>query len=381
MPLVWDDTEILRVIDESRRNNTGVAGSGMSLMQEIARLHGYQVDPYVDYGSFVRELLLARDSQLITYREIWWGDYGPDPNDPNMYLQRIQDLDVTMPGRDRAEGREFRRPPPDPDEDDGRLIRSSTLEDVARVIGDAYAGTQLERFLEESGVPREWIPAFEGGTKWVYVHDVLVALAEGGTAQRRAVRQFLGAWLDNRLHSGPDEETRDRLARDFARQGWFVREGRLVSGEPLFPTSQAAAAVARPARLDALHPRIVEVSRSLFEDEHRAAAILQAFIAVNNRVKEMSGRNDLDGVDLMAQVFRPESPVLVFADLTTETGRNVQIGYHRIFMGVMAAIRNPNAHELFEQMGEDEALEQLGLASMLMRRLDETRLAEEAAAE
>lgn len=87
----------------------------------------------------------------------------------------------------------------------------------------------------------------------------------------------------------------------------------------------------------------MEVSRALFEDEHRAAAILQAFIAINIRVKEVSGCGDLDGVDLMAQVFRPESPVLVLADLTAETGRNIQAGYHRIFMGVMAAIRNPNA--------------------------------------
>jgi Protein of unknown function (Hypoth_ymh) len=40
-------------------------------------------------------------------------------------------------------------------------------------------------------------------------------------------------------------------------------------------------------------------------------------------------------------------------------------------MGVVAALRNPNAHELFDDMHEDEAREQLGLASLLMRRLDE----------
>lgn len=39
-------------------------------------------------------------------------------------------------------------------------------------------------------------------------------------------------------------------------------------------------------------------------------------------------------------------------------------------MGVMAAIRNPNAHELFSEVDEDEILEHLGLASPLMRKLD-----------
>ncbi|MDX6451417.1 MAG: hypothetical protein QOH16_1466 [Gaiellaceae bacterium] len=371
MPVVWDDTEILCVIDESQRDRTGVAGSGMSLMQEIARRHDWQLDHLVDYGTFVRELLLARAAGLLTYQEIRWIDAGPDPTDPNMYLQRIQNLDITTAGRDRAEGREFRRPPPDPEEDDGRIIAASTLEDVARAIGEAYTGTQLERFLSESGIPREWLAPFDGGTKWEYVNSVLVELAEGGTAQRRAVRQFAGSWLDNRLHTGPDAETRDRIARDLGRQGWFVREGRLVFGDPVYPAPQAAAAVARPARLDALHQRIVEVSRQLFEDGHRAAAILQAFVAVNLRVKEISGRRDLDGYDLMAQVFRPAQPLLELADLAEETGRNIQAGYHLIFMGVMAAIRNPNAHELFDHMDEDEALEQLGLASLLMRRLDD----------
>jgi hypothetical protein len=152
MRVVWDDTEILRVIDESRRNNTGVAGSGMSLMQEIARRHDYQLDPYVDYGTFVRELLLARDAGLMTYREIMWGEYGPDPNDPNMYLQRIQDLDITIAGRDRAEGREFRQPPPDADEDDGRLISASTLEDVALRVRSRRRPSGFRR--RGSGFPR-----------------------------------------------------------------------------------------------------------------------------------------------------------------------------------------------------------------------------------
>ncbi len=39
-------------------------------------------------------------------------------------------------------------------------------------------------------------------------------------------------------------------------------------------------------------------------------------------------------------------------------------------MGAVRGIRNPNAHELFIPLNEEEAFEQLGLASMLLRRLD-----------
>jgi hypothetical protein len=40
-------------------------------------------------------------------------------------------------------------------------------------------------------------------------------------------------------------------------------------------------------------------------------------------------------------------------------------------MGAVVGIRNPHAHERFKPADENEALEQLGLASLLMRRLDE----------
>jgi hypothetical protein len=42
-----------------------------------------------------------------------------------------------------------------------------------------------------------------------------------------------------------------------------------------------------------------------------------------------------------------------------------------LFMGAVQAIRNPGAHEQFEEMSDNEALERLALASLLMRRLDD----------
>jgi len=40
-------------------------------------------------------------------------------------------------------------------------------------------------------------------------------------------------------------------------------------------------------------------------------------------------------------------------------------------MGSQQAIRNPHAHERFGEMDDDEAFELLGLASLLMRKLDQ----------
>ena len=43
-----------------------------------------------------------------------------------------------------------------------------------------------------------------------------------------------------------------------------------------------------------------------------------------------------------------------------------------MFMSAVLGIRNPDAHELFVPLDEEEALEKLAFASMLMRRLDES---------
>lgn len=56
-----------------------------------------------------------------------------------------------------------------------------------------------------------------------------------GSLGRRAVRRFLGRWLDGRLLTGPDAELRTSLVAKLARQGWTVRasDSVLIATEPV----------------------------------------------------------------------------------------------------------------------------------------------------
>ena len=105
------------------------------------------------------------------------------------------------------------------------------------------------------------------------------------------------------------------------------------------------------------------------ESGHPEVAIFEAFKAINNRVKTMTGL-DLDGAKLMAEAFKDADPPIALADLSSETGKNIQAGFRLIFMGAVRGIRNPDAHERFEALDAEEGLETLAFASMLMRRLD-----------
>ena len=123
------------------------------------------------------------------------------------------------------------------------------------------------------------------------------------------------------------------------------------------------------ARIAALHPDVRQVADRYMESGHPEVAIFEAFKAINNRVKAMTGLH-LDGSKLMGEAFADSDPPIVLGDLSTETGKSIQAGFRFLFMGAVRGIRNPDAHELFKALDAEEALETLAFASMLMRRLD-----------
>jgi len=130
-----------------------------------------------------------------------------------------------------------------------------------------------------------------------------------------------------------------------------------------------------------LHPKVKEVSESLFKDGHYAQAIFEAFKAVNNYVKDKSGRNDLDGKSLMDQVFSfaerdgkiTKKPTLQLNDLQTDTDKDEQRGFQFLFGGAMMGIRNPKAHDRVIQKDPFKTFEYLSFASLLFKRLDECK--------
>jgi uncharacterized protein (TIGR02391 family) len=236
-------------------------------------------------------------------------------------------------------------------------------------VGDSCTEAQLPRFLSESGIPVDSVSFTVTGDKWEYCARVMEALLEGSSAARRILRQFIGHWLSDQLQASPSDRVRRRVVELLARQGWRVEEGVLVIGPMATADASVVAPLYRDARTDSLHANIRQVAEPYLDSGHPEVAISEAFKAVNKRVQQLT-KLDLDGEKLINAATGGDSPPIRFGDLDTETGRNRQTGYRLILTGVTRAIRNPNSHELFRPLDEVEAFELLGLASMLMRRLD-----------
>jgi uncharacterized protein (TIGR02391 family) len=97
-----------------------------------------------------------------------------------------------------------------------------------------------------------------------------------------------------------------------------------------------------------LHPRVVELARPRFEGGFYADAVVSCLREANCIIKEFVKKvtnQELDGAPLMTKAFSVQNALIPLADLTTENGRNIQLGYMKIFEGSMIGIRNPKSHE------------------------------------
>ena len=121
-----------------------------------------------------------------------------------------------------------------------------------------------------------------------------------------------------------------------------------------------------------IHPQVISIAKSRFDDGHYADAVEAAFKEINVRVKTIYKERSLeekDGARLMQSAFSPNNPIIKIGDISTETGRDIQQGYMEMFSGAMKGIRNPKAHNN-QTISKADAIRKLHFASMLMHKLD-----------
>jgi uncharacterized protein (TIGR02391 family) len=132
------------------------------------------------------------------------------------------------------------------------------------------------------------------------------------------------------------------------------------------------------------HPKVVKASKSCFITSNYREAILNAFITIIEYVKEKTAL-DLDGDDLMNQAFSfdydkkqrkmTKYPIIYINELKNITERDEQQGMLFLCKGAVAFCRNPKAHKLAPQTNLLHTLEYLAFASLLIRRVEEGKVA------
>lgn len=141
-----------------------------------------------------------------------------------------------------------------------------------------------------------------------------------------------------------------------------------VYSASLGSTADKSYQIAHPFDARNIHQKIAEASKQLFDDGHYRQATFEAFIRIEERVRNASSINNT-GFDLMMRAFNEGDPAIALNLLSNLSERDEQKGYRHMFAGSMSGIRNPRAHSIFYET-MDECLDHLSIASALMRKID-----------
>jgi uncharacterized protein (TIGR02391 family) len=118
-----------------------------------------------------------------------------------------------------------------------------------------------------------------------------------------------------------------------------------------------------------IHPLLPTVVRNLFDDGYYAQATFEAFKFFDKEVGRIATYHE-SGFKLMMAAFSEDSPILKLTPCVTTSEKDEQRGFRFLFAGSVLAIRNPRGHEYAVRDSPDECLDHLGVASILLRRLE-----------
>lgn len=133
-------------------------------------------------------------------------------------------------------------------------------------------------------------------------------------------------------------------------------------------------AVLHPFDVRNIHPRLPTKVRKLFDDGYYAEATFATFKFVDKTVQKHSKASE-SGFKLMMQAFDDAKPLLKLTPLANASEIDEQKGFRFLFSGAVMAIRNPRGHEVDVHDDPDTCLDHLALASLLLRRLEQSGFA------
>ena len=150
----------------------------------------------------------------------------------------------------------------------------------------------------------------------------------------------------------------------------FERIVRAIGGGSAPPKiDELTAEPEHPFETRNIHPRFPKNVRKLFDDSHYPQATFEAFKFVDREVARLAKHGE-SGFKLMMAVFAEGAPILKLTPCKTTSEKDEQKGYQFLFAGSTLAFRNPRGHEYALRDSPDDCLDQLAVASILLRRLE-----------
>jgi len=118
-----------------------------------------------------------------------------------------------------------------------------------------------------------------------------------------------------------------------------------------------------------LHPYLQPDCQKLFKDGHINESVRKALEKYETYVQQKSALTRI-GTDLMANAFNENGPAVKIADVNSDRGKGLQMGFKFISMGAMSFWRNMCSHGDEDQMPHQDAVAVLATVSHMLYIID-----------
>jgi uncharacterized protein (TIGR02391 family) len=251
-------------------------------------------------------------------------------------------------------------------------LRPEAIETLAQIVGDTYTGSEITRLFARSGFS-EFVHGNE--TKWRFVAATFDELQRRGGGQPHAVLQIVKTMCNPQGYVGQRERFEGVLK---AVNGVLDFYGlRIGDDGELRRTGERASTVRHEKTQDEVafdargfHPQVRRHGRSHFCRGAYFHAVFECCKAFDAAVRTNSGIAK-SGQPLMSEALSLTGPIKLNTQ-AAQSEKDEQSGVMFLCMGLMNAVRNPQAHEpeLHWPMTREDALDVLGLISFLFRKLE-----------
>lgn len=252
---------------------------------------------------------------------------------------------------------------------------AAQLEAICKAIADTTAGltgSEIGHTLAQIGVA-DPDPA---ATKWKRLYNALAARQNTDQSGDR-VLSFIKNALDPAGYSGRAHLFQHRRAGvnvplafyglEYGEDGKFKKCSRAS-------TLAEAEARADKMRMElerrAVEPEVLVFCRAELLDKNYFHAVLEATKSISAAIRARTGLTT-DAGELAQQAFGGDDPLLRINARRNDTDRSEQRGFTNLLVGFFGTFRSPAAHapKIEWPMGEQDALDLLSLASLLLRRI------------
>lgn len=252
------------------------------------------------------------------------------------------------------------------------------LETICQIIAEEITGSQIGMILIQLGVPND----DSQNPKWKRLYNAL------GNAQNT---HHYGDHTINFIHRAFDPVRWIEKKDSFNKVRINLNKALAFSGLELMETGKVRIinkistideAEKRADRLRSIlkernvHANVLSFCKAELLNDNYFHAVLEATKSMASKIRHLSGLNN-DGADLATRAFslgKNGIPLIAINLLRMDTERSEQTGFMNLVIGLFGTFRNTTAHaaKIEWNMPEEDALDILGIISLVHRKLDKS---------